>query len=69
MAKLNKDNKEKLDLLNATEVNSLKYEGVVSINGKEVWQRMRKIDELDTNEKVKELWDEMVFDEGLFNVE
>lgn len=59
MANLSKDSQEKLNQLNGCEVNSLSYEGVVSIiNGNEVWSRGENIDTLNTNKKIKNLFQE-----------
>ena len=59
MANLSKDSKEKLEQLNGCEVYSLNYEGTVSIiNGNEVWSRGEKVDTLNTNEKIQNLFEE-----------
>lgn len=63
MANLSKDSQEKLKELNGCEVNSLNYEGVVGIiNGNEVWSRGEKVDTLNTNKKIQNLFKEY-FDE------
>jgi len=52
------EDSEYLKLLNGSEVNSLKYEGTVGVEGKNVLQNGEVIDTLDTPEKIKALWDE-----------
>ena len=60
MANLSKDSQEKLEQLNGCEVYSVwNYEGTVSIiNGNEVWSRGEKVDTLNTNEKIQNLFQE-----------
>ena len=60
MANLSKDSQEKLEQLNGCEVYSVwNYEGTVSIiNGNEVWSRGEKVDTLNTNEKIQNLFEE-----------
>lgn len=60
MANLSKDSQEKLKQLNGCEVYSVwNYEGTVSIiNGNEVWSRGEKVDTLNTNEKIQNLFEE-----------
>ena len=64
MANLSKDSQEKLEQLNGCEVYSVwNYEGTVSIiNGNEVWSRGEKVDTLNTNKKIQNLFKEY-FDE------
>lgn len=59
MANLSKDSKEKLSILDGCEVRSVwNYACTVSINRNEVWYDGEKIDTLNTNDKVQDLWDE-----------
>lgn len=60
MANLSKDSQEKLEQLNGCEVYSVcNYEGTVSIiNGNEVWSRGEKVDTLNTNKKIQNLFEE-----------
>lgn len=63
---MNEVNVEKLLLLNGREVNSLNYEGCVAIKGNEVYQEGEVIDTLDTDEKVSDLWTELLENEGIY---
>lgn len=63
------ENQERLKLMNGCEVWSLDYEGCVGIVNDELWQDGKRIDKLDTDIKVAELWHEYVrgeFDGMLF---
>ena len=60
---INQDNKESLRLLNGCEVSSLKYESIVYVEGSKVFRYGKHIDTLNTNEKIKELWGEFIYDE------
>ncbi len=57
------ENKERLQLMNGCEVNSLNYEGCVGINGSQVWLDGEQVDTLDSDEKIQELWAEYVREE------
>jgi len=59
MANLTKDSQEKLSLMNGCEVRSVwNYEGVVYIKKNQVWMDGEKIDTLDTEEKIQDLFKE-----------
>lgn len=64
MSNLSNDTKEKLNLMNGCECQSLTYEGCVGINGNKVYRSGEVVDTLDTDEKVNDLWDEYVRGEG-----
>lgn len=69
--KISKTNQERLNFLNACEVESLKYEGIVGIskdyeNTYCVIQDGKIIDYLDTNKKINNLWEEYMFTEGQY---
>lgn len=53
-----------LKMLNGCEVNSLNYEGCVYIKGIKVFRDGEIIDELDTAEKINEIWVEYKYEEG-----
>lgn len=64
MEKLSKESQEKLSTMNGCEVRSVwNYEGVVYVKKDEVWQNGKKIDILDTNDKIQDLFDELFQDE------
>ncbi len=59
MKTLNKNSQEKLSTLNGCEVYSVwNYEGTVYIKKDEVWQDGEKIDTLNTDQKIQDLFDE-----------
>ena len=73
--KISKTNQERINFLNACEVESLKYEGVVGISidyslintiNYCVVQDGKIIDYLETNEKIENLWEEYMFTEGQY---
>lgn len=64
MANLSKSNQESLELMNGCEVQSLNYEGCVYIRDNKVFMNGEVVDTLNTNSKVKNLWDEYVWGEG-----
>lgn len=53
-----------LKMLNGCEINSLNYEGCVLIKGTKVFRDGEVIDELNTDEKVNEIWEEYKYEEG-----
>lgn len=64
MEKLSKDSQEKLSAMNGCEIRSVwNYEGIVYVKKDEVWQSGKKIDILDTNDKIQDLFDELFQDE------
>ena len=52
-------------MLRGCEVNSITYEGCVYIKGTQIWRDGEVVDNLDTDEKVKTLWEEFIEEEGL----
>lgn len=56
--------KERINLLNGCEVQSLTYEGCVAVKGNKVYRGGKVVDTLDTDEKVLELWSEYIRGEG-----
>lgn len=56
---MTQNDKDMLKLLDGTEVVSLKYEGCVGIKGTKVIQDGTVVDQLDTPDKIKELFNEM----------
>jgi hypothetical protein len=65
VAALSPDYQEILKQMNGSEVSSLNYEGVVGIEKDKVIRDGEVIDTLDTEEKVKKLWDELLEGEGI----
>lgn len=61
--KLNKTFRELLKALNGQEIRSMTYENVVGVKGNEVIDAGVVVDKLDTDAKVKKLWDEYIYDE------
>jgi len=61
---LSKSNKENLEFMNGCECLSLNYEGCVYIKGDKVLMNGEQIDTLNTDKKVKRLWNEYVKGEG-----
>ena len=59
----NQEIKENLSLLNGCEFSSLKYEGIVYVEGSKVFSYGKHVDTLNTNEKIKELWSEFIYEE------
>lgn len=64
-AKLSNLQAERLKLLDASEVISLKYEGCVYISKDKVWMNGEIIDTLDTTKKISSLWQEFTKGEGI----
>ena len=60
MAKISTENQERLGLMNGCEVQSLNYEGCVSIRNGQVWLDGEMVDELDSDDKINKLWEEYV---------
>lgn len=61
--KLTKGNKEALELLDGQEIRSLKYEGVIGIEGTNVYREGKIIKRIKTNKDVEDLWKEYIYDE------
>ncbi len=61
---MNQESKEILGMLNGCEVQSLNYEGCVSIKKNKVYRDGKVIDTLNTDEKVSEIWEEYKIGEG-----
>ena len=57
-------NKLKIEMLNGCEVNSINYEGCVSIKRDNVYRNGEVIDTLNTPKKVNKLWKEYKKQEG-----
>ena len=70
MVNISKKNIEILKMLNGHEIQSINYEGIVYISGKNnslsVNQDGIIIDYLNTNKKISNLWKEYIFSEGQY---
>jgi hypothetical protein len=70
MVNISKKNIEILKMLNGHEIQSINYEGIVYISGKNnslsVNQDGIIIDYLNTNKKISNLWKEYMFSEGQY---
>jgi len=68
MQVITKKNKEILKMLSGHEMQSINYEGVVYISGKNnsfsVNQDGKIVDYLNTNKKISNLWEDYIFAEG-----
>ena len=62
-SKLNKNSCETLKILNGTEIRSLRYEGVVGVEGNKIISGGKVIDTINNNTKAKKLMDEAFYDE------
>ena len=61
---VSKTNQDKLSMLNGCECWSLNYEGCVFINRNDVILDGIKVDTLNSNSKISQLWTEYVEGEG-----
>ena len=64
MSNISKTNREILDTMNGCEVISISYEGCVLIKKDQVIKDGKMVDTLNTNAKIKALWDEYFEGEG-----
>ena len=64
MSKISETNRELLDTMNGCEVISISYEGCVWIKQDRVIKDGKQVDTLNTNAKIKSLWDEYFEGEG-----
>ena len=64
MSKISKNNLDLLDTMNGCEVISISYEGCVLIKKDRVIKDGKQVDTLNTNDKIKALWDEYFEGEG-----
>jgi hypothetical protein len=58
-------NKQLLKEMNGIEIESLKYESVIGIEGNKVIREGKVLDYLNTEEKIKTLWNELMEQEGI----
>lgn len=68
MSNITKTNLELLDTMNGSEVQSIKYEGCVAIKRDQVISEGKVIDILNSNSKIRRLWDEFFEQEGGYNL-
>lgn len=68
MSNISKTNLELLDTMNGCEVESIKYEGCVYIRRDQVVREGKVIDTLNTNAKIKRLWNEFFEGEGGYSL-
>jgi len=67
MSKLSVTSRDILDLMKGCEVQSLNYEGCVSINGAgKVYMDGEVIDILDSTRKVNKIWKEYLESDGIY---
>lgn len=68
MSNISKTNLELLDTMNGYEVQSINYEGCVTIRRDQVVSEGKVIDTLNTNGKIRRLWDELFKGEGGYSL-